>query len=160
VIRVAIVFALFAGALAGCSRATPIPPGAQVVHVAITASGVRLDPSTIHAGDVYLEIDEPMDGSIAFVERMRTADETPGPLDDEDLARLAQGDVGGFSIGGLDAGGCSAEQDAEDGGKLGPCGNVMKVVLAPGSYAILGGAPEVDPSTGRLPPLAVLEVVP
>jgi hypothetical protein len=159
-IRVAIVIALFASVLAGCSRATPIPPGAQVVLVAITASTVRLDPSTVRAGDVYLEIDEPLDGSITFVERQRTADETPGPLDDGDLARLARGDVGGFSISGFGAGGCSADQDAEDRGKLGPCGTVFKVVLVEGRYAIVGGDPAGDATMGRPPSMAVLEVLP
>ena len=47
-----------------------------------------------------------------------------------------------------------------DRGKMGPCGNVMKVVLVPGTYAIVGGAPEPDPATGRMAPMAVLNVVP
>lgn len=159
-IRFAVTLALIGSAIIGCSRATSIPAGAQVIHVAVSESTVRLDPATARAGDVYLELDEPETGSIVLVERQRTAGESPGPLQGDDLARLARGDTAGFSITGLDAGGCSAEQDAEDRGRLGPCGNVLKVVLAVGTYAIVGGMPEGDPSTGSLPPLAVLEVVP
>lgn len=159
-IRLAVTLALIGSAMIGCSRATSIPAGAQVVHVAVSESFVRLDPATVRAGDVYLELDEPEDGSIVLVERQETAGASPGPLHDDDLARLARGDTEGFSMTGLDAGGCSAEQDAEDRGKLGPCGNVLNVVLAVGTYAIVGGMPEGDPSIGRLPPLAVLEVVP
>lgn len=152
---------LLAVVLVGCSRATPIPAGAQQVHVVITGSEVRLDPATVRAGEVYLVLDAPLEGSIVFVQRKRTAAESPGPLSDDDLARLAQGDTQGTEIGGMDAGGCSAAQNAEDRGQMGPCGNVMKVVLREGKYAIVGGAPEVDPTTGLPPPpMAVLEVLP
>lgn len=147
-------------ALLGCSRATPIPEGAQVVHVVITTSEVRLDPPTVRAGEVYLVLDAPVSGSFAFVERKAAADATPGPLSDDDLARLARGDTQGTSVGGLDAGGCSEEQNAEDRGRMGPCGNVMKVSLVDGKYAIVGGSPEGDPATGRVPPSAVLQVLP
>jgi hypothetical protein len=45
----------------GCGRGqTPIPAGAQVVHVFATESEVRLEPATVHAGDVYLVLDEPL----------------------------------------------------------------------------------------------------
>ncbi len=160
---------MLAAVLAGCGGATPIPAGAQVVHVAITESGVRLDPATVHPGDVWLVLDR-LGGS--FVERKRTAEETPGPLSDDDLARLAQGDTGGFGFRALPAGGCSPAQDAEERGQMGPCGNVMKVVVVEGKYAILGPgwamqetAPSVDPTAdpaGFLPPpsMAVLEVLP
>ena len=159
--------------LIACGRGqVPIPAGAQVVHVVALESGVRLTPATVRAGDVYLVLDEPQNGSIQFVERKTAADEPPGPLSDDDLARLAAGDTEATAIGGLDAGGCSAEQDAEDRGQIGPCGNVMKVVVAAGKYAILGPGwremetePRVDPTAdpaGFRPPssMAVLEVVP
>jgi hypothetical protein len=121
---------------------------------------------------VYLVLDEPLDGSIQFVERMAAPDDPPGPLSDDDLARLAAGDTEATAIGGMDAGGCSPEQDAEDRGQMGYCGNVMKVVVAPGKYAILGPGwkmmdvePRVDPTAnpaGFRPPssMAVLEVLP
>jgi hypothetical protein len=151
---------LLAGQLVGCSRATPIPPGGQQVHVIVTEAEVHVEPAVVRAGDVYLVLDAPLAGSFAFVEQQHSAEATPGPLSDADLARLARGDTQGLHIGGLDAGGCSAEQDAEDRGQMGPCGNVMQVVLVEGRYAIVGGSPDADPTTGRLPPLAVLEVVP
>lgn len=167
-----ILLALLTGVLVGCGRGqTPIPPGAQVVHVVATESEVRLDPTTVHAGDVYLVLDEPPNGSITFVERKRTAAETPGPLSDDDLERLAHGDTEGTSIGGLGAG-CDAAQQAEDRGQMGPCGNVMKVTVRAGKYAILGPGwamqetePSLDPTAdpgGFLPPasMAVLEVLP
>jgi hypothetical protein len=146
-------------ALAGCARSTPIPAGGQEVHVAVTDTEVRLVPSTVRAGDVYLVLDAPPAGSFAFVERAR-AGETPGPLTDADLARLARGDTEGTSIGGLDAGGCAPDQRAEDRGRMGPCGNVMQVSLAPGKYALVGGSPEGDPTTGARPPIGVLTVMP
>lgn len=163
---------LLTGALAGCGRATPIPAGAQVVHLVITETEVRLTPRTVRAGDVYLVLDEPLQGSFMFAERQPSAEETPGPLSDDDLERLAHGDTEGTAIGGLDAGGCSAEQDAEDRGQMGPCGNVMKVVLVAGKYAVLGPGwreqmtessvdPTADPA-GFVPPasMAVLVVLP
>ena len=45
-----------------CLAMTPIPPGAQEVHVVITESEVRLDPATFRAGDVYLVLDGPVPG--------------------------------------------------------------------------------------------------
>ena len=36
----------------------------------------------------------------------------------------------------------------------------MKVVLGPGTYAIVAGGPEPDPATGRMAPIALLNVVP
>jgi hypothetical protein len=147
--------ALAAVALAGCGPGhEPIPPGAQQVHVVITESEVGLDPPTARAGDVYLVLDAPPQGSFVFVQRKRTAAETPGPMSDDDLARLAEGDTQWTAIEGISAGGCSAEQDAEARGQMGYCGNVFKMTLTEGKYAVLSDAPEVQP------PMAVLEVVP
>jgi len=146
---------LLATAVVGCGPAsTPIPSGAQEVHVVVTESEVRLEPATVNAGDVYLVLDAPPDGSIVFVEQQLAAGDTPGPLSDEALDRLAQGDTEATAIGGIDAGGCSPEQDAAARGHMGPCGNVMKVVLVEGKYAVLGDAPELQP------PMAILEVLP
>jgi hypothetical protein len=156
--------------LVGCGRGqTPIPPGAQEVHVMVTESEVRLDPATVHAGDVYLVLDGPVQ-SVVFVQRMRTEAETPGPLSDDDLARLAHGDTQGTGLQGMSVA-CSDSQRAEDRGQMGPCGNVYKVVLVEGKYAILGPGwtpqatePSSDPTAG--PPgllprfMAVLEVLP
>ena len=130
-----------------------------------------MTPATVRAGDVYLVLDEPLDGSIQFVARKVAADDAAGPLSDDDLARLAAGDAEATEISGIDAGGCSPEQDAEDRGRMGPCGNVMMIVVVPGKYAILGPGwrmmetePRVDPTAdpGFRPPasMAVLEVLP
>ena len=167
-----IPIALLTSLVVGCGRGqTPIPPGAQVVHVVATESEVRLDPASVQAGDVYLVLDEPVDGSFSFVERKRTAAETPGPLGDDDLERLAQGDTEGTSIGSFSIG-CDAAQQAEDRGQMGYCGNVWKVSLVEGKYAILGPGwteqeteasvdPTADPAGFIAPPsMAVLEVLP
>ena len=147
---------LLAGMLAGCGRARPIPPGAQEVHVVVTASEVRLDPAIVGAGDVYVVLDTP-GSSVGFAQRKRTAAETPGPLSDDDLDRLGHGDTEGFAIGGMGDVGCSAAQRAEDHGQLGPCGNVVQMTLTAGKYAFFTGDLEsgVDP-----PVIAVLEVLP
>lgn len=167
-----IPIALLTSLVVGCGRGqTPIPPGAQVVHVVATESEVRLDPASVQAGDVYLVLDEPVGGSFSFVERKRTAAETPGPLGDDDLERLAQGDTEGTSIGSFSIG-CDAAQQAEDRGQMGYCGNVWKVSLVEGKYAILGPGwteqeteasvdPTADPAGFIAPPsMAVLQVLP
>ncbi len=149
--------ALVTGVLTGCRQATPIPDGAEIVHVVVSDSEVILNPDTVPAGDVYIVLDAPMNGSLSFVERHRAGEE-PGPLTDDDLERLARGDTEGTAISGLDAGGCDAGQRAADRGKSGPCGNVMMVVVAEGQYAILGGAAGGEPTD--VPPMGVLTVAP
>ena len=132
--------ALAASLVVGCGRGqVPIPPGAQVVHVVATESAVRLAPATVHAGDIYLVLDEPVGGSFALAQRQRTADGSPGPFDDDDLERLATGDTEYTAIEGF-GNGCDPEQRAQDRGQMGYCGNVWKVVLGEGKYAILGPA--------------------
>jgi hypothetical protein len=145
--------------LAGCGRGqTPVPAGAQLVHVSVIDSEVRLDPATVSAGDVYVVLDTP-GSSVGFAQRQRTAAETPGPLTDQDLDRLARGDTEGTAIGGFDDTGCSAEQRAEDRGRMGPCGNVFRIVLTPGKHAFFAGDLEGGPP-GVARSIAVLEVVP
>jgi len=145
--------------LTGCGRSQmPVPAGAQLLHVSVVGSEVRLDPTTVSAGDVYVVLDTP-GSSVGFAQRQRTAAETPGPLTDEDLDRLARGDTGGTSIGGFDDTGCSAEQRAEDRGRIGPCGNVFRIVLTPGKHAFFAGDIDGEPP-GVARPIAVLEVVP
>ena len=161
--------------LAGCGpgQAT-IPSGAQVVHVVATTSVVRLETTGIHAGDVYLQLDEPADGgSFLFVERKAEATDTPGPLTDDDLARLAHGDTQGTSISGMGPS-CIGPQGAGRGHLVAPgvCGNVWKLTLGPGRYAILGPGwneqqtelspvPTAGPSGPVIPAtMAVLEILP
>ena len=169
-----ILIGLLAGVLAGCNSRgnAPIPSGAQVVRVVATDSEVRLDPTTVHAGDVYLVLDEPLDGAFQFVGRIRTDATRPGPMSDDDLERIAHGDTEGTSMEGFSVG-CDSVQQAESRGQTGPCGNAFgPMVLTEGKYAILGPAwkimetePSVDPTAnpaGFLPPptMAVLEVLP
>jgi hypothetical protein len=130
-----------------------IPSGAQQLHVAVADSEIRLAPDVVHAGDIYLVLDLP-GSSITLVQQQRTADQTPGPLSDDDLARLAHGgDAQGFSIEIVSDPGC-----ADDRGRMGPpCGNVYgPVVLGAGRYAFLIGAIEHGPPRS----MAVLEVLP
>lgn len=151
---------LLAASLAGCGRGqTPIPPGAQQVHVQVIGSEVRLDPATVPAGDVYVVLDTPR-SSVGFAQRQTTAGATPGPLRDEDLERLARGDTEGTAIGGFDLLGCSEEQRAEDRGQMGPCGNIFKVVLTPGKYAFFSGNLDGGASGDGPRSIAILEVAP
>jgi hypothetical protein len=165
-----LLLGLLAGIVAGCGRGqAPIPAGAQEVHIAVIESGLRLDPATVRAGDVYVVLDTPR-SSVGFVSRKR-GNLDNGPLSDDDIARLAHGDMQGFVVGGFDLQGCSDEQRAEDLGQMGYCGNVFKTVLVPGKYAFTGPGwseqqtePLVPPTPGppgSLPAwVAVLEVMP
>ena len=153
-LRRAMVILSLVGVLLGCEGLTPIPSGAQQVHITDTETELRVQPSTVPAGDVYLVLDGPRQ-SVVFVTRKRTAEETPGPMSDDDLQRLALGDTEGTSIEGFSVG-CSAEQRDEGRGLVGHCGNVYKLALAPGKYAFLLDAPE-----GVIAPpgsMAILEV--
>ena len=152
--------ALVVAVLLGCGRGqTPVPPGAQQVHVVVTESSVRLDPPAVRAGDIYVVLDTP-GSSVGFAQRQRTAEETPGPLSDDDLDRLAHGDTQGTAIEGFDDSGCSPEQRAEDRGQMGYCGNVFKLVLAAGKYAFFAGNLDGGPPGDYSRSIAVLEVLP
>ena len=156
--RLGLVLAFAVGAAAAaCGRATPIPPGAQVIVVRVDGPIVTLEPPVARAGDVYLAVEAPPGSSLSFVEGKPTADGPAGPLTESDLVRLVRGETEAMSVTGFEPGGCSESQDAMDYGMVGPCGNVMHVVVVPGKYALLVGAPDADP--GPTSP-AVLEVVP
>lgn len=160
--RVALVglLALVGATLAGCGPdRRSIPPGAQQVHVVVAGSELRLEPSTVRAGVVYVVLDTP-GTSIGFVQRKRTAAETPGPLTDDDIARLGRGDTGGTSIGGFDDVGCSPEQRADSRGHTGPCGNAFEIFLTPGKHAFFTGQIDGMPPGDYSGQIAVLEVVP
>ena len=133
------------GGVVGCSGGlTPIPSGAQQVHIADTESSLHLEPATVRAGSVYVVLDGPRQ-SVVFVAQKRTAEATPGPMSDADLDRLRHGDTEGTSIEGISVA-CSAEQRAAARGQLGYCGNVYKLVLAPGKYAFLLDPPDGGPA--------------
>jgi hypothetical protein len=153
---VAVLIVLLAIATAGCWRGqATIPPGGRLVHVVVTGANVRLDPATVPPGDVYVVLDTP-GSSVGFASRQDSAEATPGPMADDDLARLALGDTQWTAISGFDNVGCSADQRAEDWGLMGYCGNVFKERLTPGKYAFFIGDPDGE---GPLS-IAVLEVVP
>ena len=158
--RSVLLLGFLIGALVGCGRGqTPIPAGAQEVHVTVSGARVDLEPSTVRAGDIFVVLDTPGSG-VGIAQRQRTASETPGPLTDADIARLAHGDTQGTSIGGFDESGCSPEQRAEDRGRMGPCGNVFQIVLSPGKYAFFTGNLDGVPAGDYSASIAVLEVVP
>lgn len=140
---------LVAGMLAGCGHdPITVPRGAQEVHVVVNGDMVDLQPSTVRAGDVYLVIDNP-GTSVTLVERKATPDESPGPLSDAELDRVAHGDTFHTAISGFENG---------------RFGNVGKLVVAPGSYVFVTGDPTVlaEKSGGVIPPgsLGVLRVLP
>ncbi len=123
-----------------------IAAGAETVHVVVTASEVRLDPATVHAGEIYFVVEGADDPSghaeFVFVQRQRTAAETPGPMSDDDVARLARGDY---------------QWTATEGG----WGSYARFTLHEGKYVFLVALPG-GPDDGDVPPqsMAVLEVVP
>ena len=151
---------LLVAVLAGCGRGqTAVPAGAQQVHVEVDGAAVRLAPATVRAGEIYVVLDTP-GSSVGFAQRQLTPSATPGPLTQEDIERLARGDTEGTAIGGFDDSGCSAEQRAEDRGRMGPCGNVFKVVLTQGKYAMFAGTLDDRPPDDDSGSIAVLEVTP
>jgi hypothetical protein len=134
------IFLLLATALGGCETATSVPAGAQQVHVDATGADVRLDRSTVHAGDVYLVVDLPPQGASLALIRGGSQ-----PLTDADLARFAKaGDTEGMVTEGIDNS-C--------------CGKVHKETMAAGKYAFILHADRLAPG---IPPSAitVLEVTP
>lgn len=147
---------LLALAAVACGRGqATIPPGATTVSVTLAGDEVRLEPSTVPAGDVYLVLDTP-GMSVSFAMGQDSAEATPGPLTDEALERLAGGSSEGTAMTSFGDHGCSPEQRAEDRGRLGPCGTVFLQPLVPGRYAFFAG----DPEPGGPVKLAVLVVQP
>ena len=129
---------------AGCESATPVPGGAQQVHVVATPGSILITPTAVHPGDVYLVLDLPAHGvRLAFV---RSSANAGGALSDAELTSLAQNvDAEGLTSEVLD---------------VSCCGNVYKRTLAAGRYAFV----VTDPSATQpgLPPrsLAVITVEP
>jgi hypothetical protein len=136
-----VLIAVLAGGLLGCESSTSIPSGAQQVHVVATTTEVRLDPSSVHAGDVYLVLDVANAG-IDLVQTVAGGGASPGPLGTADLGRLAQGDTQGLMMENL---------------SVNCCGKVVKKTLVAGKYALVPAGTE----DGHPPPsIAVLDVVP
>jgi len=150
-----VVIAILSGAVVACVPATPVPSGAEVVHIAITPSLVTLQPDSVRAGEVYLQLDSPSSGPFIFVGSSDSPSATTGPLTPDRLARLRNGDVFHTASVAFSAGGCGTSQDASARGTTGECGNVRKVNVSPGTYVVASG----DPSVAGVP-LAVLTVTP
>jgi len=146
---------LMVAAMIACVPATPVPSGAQIVHLAITPSSVTLHPDNVRAGDVYLELDAPDSGPFTFIASADSPNATPGPLTPDRLAGLRKGDTFHTATIEFSAGGCGSSQDAAARGTTGECGNVRKVSVSPGTYVIAAGDPAVVGT-----PLAVLTVTP
>lgn len=154
----------------GCAGPTPelldpgagstVPPGAQVVHVAITDRHVALSPAIVRGGAVYLVLDASPTKGAVLVGGAAPGEPDGAPLRSGALERLASGNVDGTSITGFDAGGCSPDQDAAGKDRLGPCGNVAMVVVRAGQYAILAEAPEANATRPTPLPMGVLTVTP
>ena len=85
-----------------------IPIGAQAVRIVVEGDEVRLDPSTVRAGDVYFVTDAGTDAGghrdVAFVSAGYGSQcppcATPLPMSDEAVARLAEGDYQGTAVEG------------------------------------------------------------
>ena len=142
---------LVAVAIGACEPgAIVVPSGGQAVHVVVSGDAVRLEPPTVHAGDVYLVLDQP-GTNVVLVQAMAAPEETPGPLTDEQLERISHGDTFHTAITAGFANGP-------------PHGNVSKLVLAPGRYAFLADNPEAVAARagGTIPSgaIAILQVVP
>jgi hypothetical protein len=117
--------------LSGIVRAhSPVPLGAQQVEVEVTTTGVRLSPASVPAGDIYLVLVTPR-SSINV-----TQDE------------LVQTDVP--SEFAFDLTGCTDAQRAADRGQIGYCGNVFKVNLAAGKWAVISTSGDAGKGFGRL----------
>ncbi len=128
--------------LIGCTTKTAIPPGAQTVNVVATDSAVRVDPTTVRTGDVFLVLDVPQRGVELASRGGSGARET---LSADDLGRLAQNvDSEGLALESL---------------SVSCCGNVFKVSLPAGRYAFI--LRDGTAGVGRPPEaMAILEVSP
>jgi hypothetical protein len=153
-VAVALVGALAVGLLALGAVLVAVwgsPPrmsaGAQTVHVVVTGSEVRLNPATVHGGEVYFVVEGPDDPAEHAGFTFVTAGfgphccDTPLPLTDDAVDRLALGDYQGTSI--------------EDG-----WGNYAKLTLVEGKYAFLIAGPGGDQPGAPPYSIVVLEVLP
>ena len=114
---------------------TMVPPGGQQVEVEVTGTDVRLTPTTVNAGDVYVLLVTAR-SSITLTEDELIGTDVPTHRD-------------------FDLSGCTDAQRAEDRGLMGYCGNVFKVTLSPGKYVFFSTTAD-----GPGQALARLEVLP
>ena len=99
---------------------TAVPEGAQQVEVEVTATEVRLTPTTVPVGDIYFVLVTPR-SSVTFTEDELVGTDVPTHYD-------------------FDLTGCTDAQRAADLGTQGYCGNVFKVTLSAGKYAFFSTA--------------------
>jgi hypothetical protein len=126
--------------LAGCEYVLPArdPAPATIVRITASADAITLDPRSVPAGRVGLEV---VSGQVVLISAMAGEDDTPGPLDDAGVQRLRAGDMQGTTTEALQ----------------GPWGDpVMVVDLSPGLYAL--AVPHPDPTVMRPLALEVLQV--
>jgi len=124
-----------------------MPADAQAVHVVVNGSMVRLDPATVHGGEVYFVVDVP-DGmaehaGFSFVSAGygSTCCDAPLSLSDDAVDRLVKGDYQGTGI---------------EGG----WGQFAKFTLRAGKYAFLIAGPNGDQPGVPPQSVTVLEVLP
>jgi hypothetical protein len=123
------------------------------VHVELSGMEVRLQPDIVQAGDVYLVVDTPGAGPVVISSGAGGSGSAAdlAPLSDQDLARLREGSTYLMTI-------------SAGYGTGAPHGNVHKLVLDAGHYALLADNPErlAMANGGTIPSaqLAVLEVLP
>ena len=123
------------------------PADTHVVHVVVDGTEVRLDPTSVHAGDVDFVLDFPADQTqhapegLFFVSRGGDP-HAPTPLTEDDVARLLDGTADGLAL--------------EGGWGTAP----MRMSLAAGRYAFIVRSAEegaaLDPSRS----VVVLDVLP
>ena len=147
---------IIAASIAGCERALVIPSGAQTVHATVTRDSVRLEPSTVHTGMVYLTVET--DGSeLVFIGGSDTGSgeggQSPvGGLTDARLDAILHGDLANAFIA----------SGFRSGGELGNASELGELQV--GKYLFLpDGIVNLEPGAYDSIPLdavAVLEVVP
>lgn len=142
--RIVLATAAAAALLAGCEAAIVVPSGAVTFSVTNDASGIRVEPDTVHAGTVYLLVDATA-GDPVFLEH---GPSPCGPLSEAEIDQLR---TTGSSQGMCLASGFRA------GGQL---GNATRLELAPGTYAFTSRAPGPYASPFGPTELAILTVLP
>jgi len=138
--------------LSGCGCSSPVPSGAQLLHVVVGPNDIRLNPATVHAGDVYITLDVPCT-AVGFAWRAQGSVEI-APLSDDDVARLQRGDLQGTGSTGFNNSDCTSPAPNQDGLRVGECGNTQNWKLIKGRYAFfLHGPDGITPSA-----VTILEV--
>lgn len=149
-----------AALVGGCGpEAATVPPGAQVVHVGAIAETISLVPAQVTAGTIYLALDPSTDSVFVFL-ASRAAGDVPGPLTQDDVARLARGDTQGTAMDAFSLLGCDEARRSAERGRLavpGGCGNVFTIDVGPGLVAFMVESPD-SLASGTKAPIAVLTV--